>query len=87
MIILLHVIIAITSLVSTTLSAFLPSKRRVYLSYVLIGLTLATGTYLVVTLHSTLLSVCETGLTYLAIALSGVGVAQYRLASVKQQDR
>ncbi len=80
MIILLHVIIAITSIICTTALAFAPSKRKMHLSQALIALTLASGTYLVISMHASLVSSCITGLTYLAVALAGVGVGAYRLA-------
>ena len=76
----LHITIALSSLLATTLLAFFPSRRKMYLSYLLIALTFASGTYLVISLHAPLLSSCLSGLTYLAVALSGVGVGYYRLA-------
>lgn len=84
MIILIHVIIALSSIVATTALAFMPSKTKMKVSYTLIALTLISGTYLVVSMHSPLLSSCLTGLGYLAVALSGVGVGVYRLATGKQ---
>ena len=87
MLILLHVIIAITSLIATTVLAFFPSRRRMHMSYGLIIATLVSGTYLVISLHSPLLSSCVTGLVYLTVALSGVGVAHYRLAAAKATNQ
>ncbi len=84
MILITHIIIALSSILSTTVLAFAPSRTRMYVSYILIGLTLATGTYLVVSMHSPLLSSCMTGLAYLAVALSGVGIGYYRL--VRQEN-
>lgn len=80
MMLILHIAIALSSLAATTLLALRPSKRKMYASYALIAMTLASGTYLVISLHAPLLSSCVSGLTYLAIALSGVGVGYYRLA-------
>ncbi len=64
----------------TTTLAFWPSQYKLRLSAILITLTLATGTYLVLSTHSPLLSSCVTGLIYLAVALAGVVIGSYRLA-------
>jgi len=80
MILLTHIIIALSSLVATTFMAISPSMRKLYVSYGLIAATLATGTYLVISTHISILHVCTTGLTYLAVAMAGVLVGQYRLA-------
>lgn len=87
MILLTHIVIALASLVCTTYLAFSPSRNKFYLSYVLIGLTLASGTYLVISLHAPMLKTCLTGLVYLGIALAGVVVGYRRLAHAKQLDR
>jgi hypothetical protein len=80
MILIAHIVIALSSMAMTTVLAFWPSERKLKLSAAGIALTLATGTYLVISTHSPLLSSCITGLMYLAVALSGVGVGSYRLA-------
>ncbi len=55
MIILIHVLIALASIISTTVLAFFPSVVKMRISYGLIPLTLASGTYLAVSTHSPLL--------------------------------
>lgn len=87
MLLLTHIIIALASLVLTTYLAFSPSRGKFYASYVLIGLTLATGTILVIGLHAPMLKTCLSGLAYLAIALGGVVVGYRRFANAKQLDR
>jgi len=52
----------------------------------LIAATLATGTYLVISLNTPMLRACATGLVYLAVALSGVIVAQRKLAAERQAN-
>ena len=84
MILLTHIIIALSSICVTTGLAFWPSLAKLRLSAVMIGLTLASGTYLVISMHSPLLSSCMTGLLYLGVALSGVGVGYWRRALAKQ---
>jgi hypothetical protein len=78
-----HITIALASLVITTAAAITPSKLKLIISYSLISMTLVSGTILVITTHQPLLSSCETGLIYLAIALSGVFVSNHRLASMQ----
>ncbi|HVW22929.1 MAG TPA: hypothetical protein VHB51_00335 [Candidatus Saccharimonadales bacterium] len=72
MIILLHVLCALSSLVATTWAAFAPSKTKLRVGYSLTAMTLASGTYLVISLHAPLLSSCETGLIYLSLAMAGL---------------
>ncbi len=80
MVLLTHVIIALASMVYTTYLVAKPSKPGIKASYALIGLTLATGTYLVVSTGSPILQSCLTGLVYLAMVASGLLTARRRLA-------
>jgi hypothetical protein len=83
LIVLIHVTVAIASLITTTLSAIVPSSFKLKLSYCLISLTFASGTLLVVVMHQPVLKSCMAGLAYLAAALVGVVVGRRRLASEK----
>jgi hypothetical protein len=87
MLLLTHIIIALASIATTTYLAFSPSRGKFYASYVLIGLTLVTGTILIISLHAPMLKTCMTGLAYLAIALSGVVVGYRRFVHAKQLDQ
>lgn len=80
MILLIHIIVALSSIVASSISFVRPSKAKLRLTYGLTALTLATGTYLVVSTHSPLLSSCITGLLYLGVVLSGVLGAWRKLA-------
>lgn len=81
MLLLTHVVIALASVVLTGLAYIQPSQAKLHSSYALVGLTLASGTALVITTHSALLSSCMTGLFYLGIVLSGIVAARRKLAS------
>jgi disulfide bond formation protein DsbB len=81
MLVLIHVVIALTSLIVATIACITPSRRKIRLSYTLVASTLASGTYLVVSTHSPLVSSCETGLIYTAVAVSAIALAQRRLAT------
>ena len=72
---LIHIIIALGSVAWTTYLNFTPTRRNFYAAYGLIAATLASGTYLVVSTHSPLLSSCMTGLVYLGIMLGGIFAA------------
>lgn len=84
MIILIHVLIAITSILHSGYVYMRPSKRRINASYGLVAATLISGTYLVVSTGSPILSSCVTGLVYLGFALFGIIAARYKLAA--QED-
>ena len=80
MLILIHVIIALAGIVLSGLSLISPSRTKLRASYGLIAATIASGTYLVLQLHSPLMSSCLGGLMYLVVTLSLSGAARYRLA-------
>ena len=80
MILVTHILIALTSLVATTLLYISPSHKRLNISYALIAATLASGTVLVVETKSSMLSSCISGLVYLGIALTGALLGRKKLA-------
>lgn len=79
--ILLHVFIAVLSIVVAGYTFFNPSRLKFKLNYALIALTLGSGTYLVVHEHSPMLQTCASGLAYLAIVCSGLLPARIKLAA------
>lgn len=81
MLLLAHVLIALSSLVFTSYLFFAPAKRNFYISYGLVGLTLFSGTILVLSTHSPILASCVTGLVYIGVVLIGIVGARHRLAS------
>ena len=81
MIVLLHVLIAISSITFTTYLYFKPSKGKFYGAYGLIGATLVSGTWLVISTGSPLLSSCMTGLIYFGITISGIVAAKHKLVA------
>jgi hypothetical protein len=83
MIVLLHVLIALSSMVYTTYLFFRPTKRNFHINYALVGLTFASGIYLVISSHAALVPACEAGLVYLGAVTAGMVAAQYRLAHQK----
>jgi len=79
----IHLICALSSIIITSLAVFSPTKSKLNLSSASVAATLATGTYLVVSTHSNLLSSCMTGLFYLSATGAGIAAARYRLAHQK----
>lgn len=75
---LIHVIVAISSVAFSSYLFFKPSNKNFKISYGLIALTLISGTYLVVATHSALLPACEAGLTYLVVVSVLIFAAQRR---------
>lgn len=81
MLLLLHISIALSSLVFASVMFAKPSKRKVGASYVLAGATLASGTALVTTTGASILHACIMGLIYLAVVLTLTVFAQRKLAT------
>lgn len=79
MILVLHIVIALSSIAYTTFTYFTPSKNKLRISWMLVALTIASGTWLVISAHSALLQSCTTGLVYLTIVSAGIIAAQRRL--------
>ena len=79
MVLIAHVIIALSSLVFTTFTYARPSKSRLSVAYTLVASTLISGTYLVVSTKSPLISACITGLAYTSIVSVAIFAASYKL--------
>lgn len=67
MLILIHVIIAFTSIIIATIGFAAPSLRKLAISYGFILATVASGTVLLVTTPSHIIESCLSGLGYLTI--------------------
>lgn len=79
MIILIHVIIAIASIVIASFTFFRPAIKRLIVSYGFILGTVATGTYLLVAYPSHILESCLMGLSYLTVVTIATIAAHVRL--------
>ena len=66
MIILIHVILAVSSLVFASSVLLSPSRNKLRASYGLIAATLVSGTYLIASTQTNILKTCVTGLVYIA---------------------
>lgn len=80
MILVAHILVALSSAVFTTYLLFVPSKTKFRISYALIAATLLSGTYLVISTHAALLQACMTGLAYLLALATLMAFAHRRFA-------
>lgn len=80
MILLLHIGIALLSVVFAGYVFFAPSKFKLKISFSLIGFTLASGTYLVVMSPAHMVQACIAGLFYTAVLLIMTLLTQRKLA-------
>lgn len=85
MIILLHVIIALISLVFASLTFFKPTIKRLAISYGFIVATVASGTVLIVSLSSGMLHSCLTGLFYLTVVSIITIASHVRIRGLAQE--
>lgn len=81
MALLLHILIAFSSLIVATALLLAPSQSRLYTSYALIVATIASGTLLVVLNPTHLIQACISGLLYATVVTYGTVVAHRKLAN------
>jgi hypothetical protein len=77
MLLLIHISLALLSLVSATVALAVPSLRKIRLNYALAAGTLVSGTYLVMSAHAPLVSACSSGLVYVGF-VAAMTMAAYR---------
>jgi hypothetical protein len=82
MLLLTHILIACASILQSTYSMFKTSGLQIKISYTLFGLTVATGSVLMVLNPKSLTQTCYTGLVYLVIAGTEIFIARRKLSKV-----
>jgi len=82
MLLVTHIVIALGSVISSSWLLLKPSRIKFILSYILLGLTLISGTTLVVVSHAPILPSCEAGLAYLFVIgfLLGLSYRRFNMA-------
>ena len=80
MIVLLHVLIALSSVAFATYVFYRPSTAKLNVSYGLIAATIASGTALMVSANGHMLEACTMGLLYSAGVMVLTAKARSRLA-------
>jgi hypothetical protein len=81
MILVIHIIVAITSLLYTGYLYFSPSKTKLQIAYALVAITLITGFDLALNTPAHMTETCITGLVYLAFVSVGIFAARQKLVS------
>lgn len=77
----LHIIIALTSLAQTSYMLVAPNKTGLRVSYALMGLTLASGTYLILSTGTHMLEACLMGILYTGFVAYGIVRTQRVIAN------
>lgn len=79
MVILLHVLVALISVIQTTFLLFAPSKTKLYITYALFGSTLVSGTYLLITMPAHMVQTCIEGIVYMGFVIWSIVAASKKL--------
>ncbi len=87
MFVLIHLVTALASMVATTYVFFTPSRAKFYTAYSMVGATLASGTYLVISTHAPILQSCTTGLMYISAISVGIALAHARWRAGQKSGR
>lgn len=82
MVLLFHIVVAISSLVFSGYVFFYPSKQKLNIAYILVALMLSSGFFLVLSKPSHLVSACVSGLIYLGLVLPAIVSARHKLGSI-----
>ena len=85
MLLVLHLLVALSGLVASTLSVVKPTQVKINTSFGLVAATILSGSLLVITTHSPILSSCISGLVYTGVTLSLIISARHRLARATQK--
>jgi len=80
MVLLLHLLVALSSVAYTTYILVAPSRTRLHISSALVAATLASGVYLVISSHAPILQSCISGLFYIGFVSVGLISARRKLA-------
>ncbi|HET8575211.1 MAG TPA: hypothetical protein VFM02_03530 [Candidatus Paceibacterota bacterium] len=78
-----HIIVALLSLVSTALLYVRPSVKKMRVSEILVALTVASGTYLILGMNGQILGTCLMGLAYIAVTLFGIVAARKKMLAAE----
>lgn len=86
MVILIHVVIALISIIQTTNLLLAPSKIKLYSTYALFAATLISGTYLIIAMPVHILTTCIEGIIYMGFVLWTIILVSSKLAKKTTQD-
>lgn len=83
MILLLHIAIAVASLLLAAYSLFSPSRAKLFLNYGMIAATLGTGGYLIVMSPAHMTQGCAVGLFYTLIMIAASVALRRKIAQAE----
>jgi hypothetical protein len=86
MVLLLHIAIALLSIIYTAYVYFAPSRAKLRGSYALVALTVASGTWLIIANPTHMVQSCITGLLYLGVIFYGIHLSSNKLALQQQEQ-
>ncbi|MEK9195781.1 MAG: hypothetical protein AAB914_00250 [Patescibacteria group bacterium] len=81
MLLIIHIIIALSSILTGAIILLKPTQTRISINYGLIGATLTTGTYLIISTSGHLVQACISGLIYTSVVTFFTLQARKKLAS------
>jgi hypothetical protein len=85
MIILIHVIVAIASIIMASLALLHPTMKKLIASYGLIIATVASGTFLLVSFPGSILRTCLMGVSYLVVVTVATAATHVRLRKAAEE--
>jgi hypothetical protein len=85
MILILHILIAVSSVLAASYAYMRPTVTKLRATYSLVGLTLASGTYLVVMAPAHMVQACTSGLVYIGIVSLAILFARMKLAQMQHE--
>lgn len=80
----IHIVIALVSVAFSTYLYFSPSRTKLRVSWALVGLTVTTGTYLIIFSQAAMLRTCMTGLLYVGVMAAIILAARNKLLAVER---
>ncbi|MBI3494430.1 hypothetical protein HY004_00390 [Candidatus Saccharibacteria bacterium] len=83
MVLITHIIIALSSVAYASYTLYAPSKAKLHVSYGLILLTLLSGSYLTILAPAHIAQACASGLAYSGAVLVMTIFAKRKLAEIK----
>jgi hypothetical protein len=85
MTLILHITLAIVSLIFTPVVYMYPSKAKLIVGYILTAFAFASGVYLVWGKPVDLVKTCIIGLVYLSLIFFGLNAARIKLARLAKE--
>jgi hypothetical protein len=82
MALLVHLVFACGSMAYATVMFFFPSRARMRMTYALVGLTFATGFWLIFATPVHMAEVCVTGLVYVGYVSFALVASRNKLAKI-----